>query len=61
MGAPRLDDAVWLYGGGKENIVRTVSFGRGGVMPAWERRLDLATIRMLTVYLHSLGGTEAAR
>jgi len=58
MGAPRLDDQVWLYGGDKTTILRTVSFGRAGAMPAWERRLDPATIRMLTVYVHSLGGTE---
>jgi cytochrome c oxidase cbb3-type subunit 3 len=60
VGAPRLDDAVWLYGGDKATIVRTVSYGRAGVMPAWERRLDPAIIRMLTVYLQSLGGTESA-
>ena len=60
LGAPRLDDQVWLYGSDKASILRTVSFGRGGVMPAWERRLDPATIRMLTVYIHSLGGTEAS-
>lgn len=60
MGAPRLDDQVWLYGGDKATILRTVSLGRGGAMPAWERRLDLATIRMLTVYVQSLGGTESA-
>ncbi len=60
MGAPRLDDRVWLYGGDRASILRTVSFGRNGVMPAWESRLDAATIRMLVIYLHSLGGTEAA-
>lgn len=60
MGAPRLDDRVWLYGGDRASILRTVSFGRGGVMPAWESRLDAATIRMLVIYLHSLGGTEPA-
>ena len=60
MGAPRLDDQVWLYGGDKATILRTVSYGRGGAMPAWERRLDLGTIRMLTVYVQSLGGTEPA-
>ena len=58
MGAPRLDDQVWLYGGDKASILRTISLGRGGVMPAWEPRLDAATIRMLVIYLHSLGGTE---
>ena len=44
----------------KATILRTVAFGRGGAMPSWERRLDLATIRMLTVYVQSLGGTEPA-
>lgn len=60
MGAPRLDDRAWLYGGDKASILRTISLGRGGVMPAWDRRLDAATIRMLVIYLHSLGGTEGA-
>lgn len=59
MGAPNLADQVWLFGGDKASLLRTVSLGRGGVMPAWEKRLDPATIRMLTVYIHSLGGTEA--
>ncbi len=58
LGAPRLDDSVWLYGGDKPAIVRSISFARGGVMPAWGQRLDPAVIRMLAVYLHSLGGTE---
>ncbi|MDI3305600.1 MAG: cytochrome-c oxidase, cbb3-type subunit III [Acetobacteraceae bacterium] len=58
VGAPRLNDQVWLYGGDKESIVRSVSYARGGVMPAWGQRLDPAVIRMLTVYIHSLGGTE---
>lgn len=58
MGAPRLDDRVWLYGGDRASILRTVAMGRGGVMPSWETRLDAATIRMLVIYLHSLGGTE---
>jgi cytochrome c oxidase cbb3-type subunit 3 len=61
LGAPRLDDHVWLYGADKASVVRSIAFGRGGVMPAWERRLDAATVRMLTVYLHSLGGTETPR
>jgi cytochrome c oxidase cbb3-type subunit 3 len=30
--------------------------GRGGVMPAWAGRLDDATIKALTVYVHTLGG-----
>ncbi|WP_149536231.1 cytochrome-c oxidase, cbb3-type subunit III [Siccirubricoccus phaeus] len=58
LGAPSLADAVWLYGGDKASVVRSISFARAGVMPAWGARLDPAVIRMLVVYLHSLGGTE---
>ena len=29
-----------------------------GVMPAWAGRLDAATVNMLTVYVHALGGGE---
>jgi cytochrome c oxidase cbb3-type subunit III len=31
---------------------------RMGVMPAWNTRLDAATIKSLTLYVHSLGGGE---
>jgi cytochrome c oxidase cbb3-type subunit 3 len=58
LGAPRLDDAIWLYGGDKPAIAQSISLARGGVMPAWGARLDPAVIRMLVVYLHSLGGTQ---
>jgi cytochrome c oxidase cbb3-type subunit 3 len=58
FGAPNLADAIWFYGGDKETIVRTISKGRANVMPAWVDRLDDATIRQLTLYVHSLGGGE---
>ena len=58
LGAPRLDDAIWLYGGDKASIVQTISYARRGVMPAWTGRLDPVTIKELTVYVHSLGGGQ---
>jgi cytochrome c oxidase cbb3-type subunit 3 len=58
LGAPRLSDQVWLHGGTKANIVAMVNNPRMGVMPAWQGRLDPATINMLTVYVHALGGGE---
>ena len=58
LGAPNLADQVWLYGGDKASVVRSISYARGGVMPAWGERLDPAVINMLTVYVHSLGGGE---
>ena len=58
LGAPNLADNVWLYGGSKAAIVETVSYGRGGVMPAWEGRLSPTTLKLLAVYVHELGGGE---
>ncbi len=58
VGAPRLADAVWLYGGSREAVTRQIAAPRHGVMPAWGGRLDTATIKMLTLYVHSLGGGE---
>ena len=31
---------------------------RAGEMPAWSKKLDAVTIKMLAVYVHSLGGGE---
>lgn len=58
VGAPRLSDQVWLHGGTKRDIMAMVNNPRLGVMPAWQGRLDPATINMLTVYVHALGGGE---
>ena len=56
IGAPNLSDAIWLYGGSEADVFATVANGRAGVMPAWGDRLDAATIKALTLYVHSLGG-----
>jgi cytochrome c oxidase cbb3-type subunit 3 len=58
FGAPDLTDAIWLYGSDRKSILETVTNGRGGVMPAWEGRLDPLTIKQLAVYVHSLGGGQ---
>jgi len=56
MGAPNLSDAIWLYGNSQEAVTQSVTTGRGGAMPAWAPRLDPVTVKMLAVYVHSLGG-----
>ncbi|MGE3651323.1 MAG: cytochrome-c oxidase, cbb3-type subunit III [Reyranellaceae bacterium] len=56
LGAPALTDQIWLYGGTRAAIRESVFNARAGVMPAWEGRLDEATIKMLTLYVHGLGG-----
>jgi cytochrome c oxidase cbb3-type subunit 3 len=58
LGAPNLTDAIWLYGGDRGALQQTVIGGRKGVMPAWQGVLDPQTLRMLAVYVHSLGGGE---
>ena len=56
MGAPALNNNIWLFKGGKEGIVAQMTKPKHGSMPAWSERLDETTIKMLTVYVHSLGG-----
>ncbi|MEP2103362.1 MAG: cytochrome-c oxidase, cbb3-type subunit III [Parasphingorhabdus sp.] len=60
QGAPNLTDAINLYGLDRASLTDTIANSRYGVMPRWGHRLDEATIRMLTAYVHSLGGGEAA-
>jgi len=56
LGAPNLTDKIWLYGSDEATVIETITHGRHGVMPAWEGRLDAATIKAMAVYVHSLGG-----
>ena len=58
LGGPRLTDAIWLFGGSKDDIVESIRTGRGGVMPAWRGRLDDVTVKQLAVFVHSLGGGQ---
>jgi cytochrome c oxidase cbb3-type subunit 3 len=58
FGAPNLADQVWLYGAGKDQVAASIATARAGVMPAWGSKLDPVTIKMLAIYVHSLGGGE---
>lgn len=58
LGAPALNDAVWLYGGDIASISDTVTNSRFGVMPGFERRLRDAEIRAVAAYVHQLGGGQ---
>ena len=58
QGAPNLADAIWLYGGDREDVIHTITHSRFGVMPAWSARLSETEIKQLTHYVHSLGGGE---
>lgn len=58
LGAPALNDSIWMYGGDHQSIVAQVTHPRHGVMPTWEGRLNDNWIKMLTVYVHSLSGGQ---
>jgi cytochrome c oxidase cbb3-type subunit III len=56
VGSKDLTANIWLYGGDEATLVETITNGRGGVMPAWDGRLDPVTLKAMAVYVHSLGG-----
>lgn len=56
QGAPNLVDKIWLYAGSGEQIRAQIHSPKHGVMPAWAKRLDAETVKMLAIYIHSLGG-----
>jgi cytochrome c oxidase cbb3-type subunit 3 len=64
LGAPTLNDAIWLYGGNRDAIRHTVEYARFGVMPAWSEEwrpaggLTTAEINAVAAYVHQLGGGE---
>ena len=42
--------------GDRASVVRSIANARAGAMPGWSGRLDEATLKMLAIYVHSLGG-----
>ena len=58
VGAPNLTDRIWLYGSDKASIMQGIQNGRGGVMPAWQGRLDESILKSLIVYVWTFGGGE---
>ena len=58
LGAPRLNDEIWLWGGDRETIRNTVTNAHVGVMPAWAGRLSPDAIKALAIYVHTLGGGQ---
>jgi cytochrome c oxidase cbb3-type subunit 3 len=66
IGSANLTDKIWLWAdvpgaqdeAGKVAVVKQVINGglNKGVMPTWEGRLSPEQIKLLTVYVHELGG-----
>ena len=54
LGAPRLNDNIWLYGGEPETIKETLLNGRNGNMPSFKDTLSEDRRRLVTAYVLSL-------
>jgi len=54
IGAPNLTDNTWLYGGSQATIIKTITYGRNGHMPAHGDFLGEAKVHLLAAYVYSL-------
>ncbi|MDD3517749.1 MAG: cytochrome-c oxidase, cbb3-type subunit III [Chromatiales bacterium] len=54
LGAPDLTNDIWLYGGGVEDIRKTISQGRQGLMPNFSDFLGEERVHLLAAYVYSL-------
>lgn len=55
LGAPDLTDAHWIYGGDAQSVYTTIHAGRQGHMPHWDDRLLPVDIKLLALYVGTLG------
>jgi cytochrome c oxidase cbb3-type subunit III len=58
LGAPQLNDAIWLRGSGTADIMAQVQQPKHGMMPSWQPRLGESRVKQLTAYVLSLGGGQ---
>lgn len=54
LGAARLNDDIWLYGGDSEAVTKTITEGRNGNMPMHKNLLSEDRRRLLAAYVLSL-------
>jgi len=54
LGAANLTDKTWLYGGSHNAIVKTITEGRSGKMPAHQKLLGDDKVHLLSAYVYSL-------
>lgn len=58
VGSPALNDNIWQFSGDPKSFVAQITLPRHGVMPAWATRLSDDRIKMVAIYVHSLGGGQ---
>ena len=54
LGAPKLNDDVWLYGGSISRISLSISEGRNGKMPAHRDFLGEDKVHLIATFIYSL-------
>lgn len=54
LGAPRLNDSIWLYGGSAEAISESIAKGRAGEMPGHRELLGEARAHVLAAFIFDL-------
>lgn len=54
LGAPALNDNIWLYGGSEKAVQASIRNGRAGVMPAWKDILGEQKVHVVSAYVYSL-------
>ena len=55
VGAPDLTDDSWIYGSSAQAVFTSIHSGRQGHMPHWEGRLSPVDIKLLALYVGTLG------
>ncbi len=51
LGAPRLNDAIWLHGGDNKTLFETIAYGRNGNMPAHGSWLGEDRVRVIAAWV----------
>ncbi len=54
IGAPNLTDRIWLFGGSQTAIIKSITDGRSGRMPAHRQFLGPERVHLLAAYVYSL-------
>lgn len=60
LGAPRLNDEIWLWGSSAKTVRETIVAGRQNQMPAHSTLLTADEIRVVAAYVKSLGKAQSA-
>ncbi|MEO1419695.1 MAG: cytochrome-c oxidase, cbb3-type subunit III [Pseudomonadota bacterium] len=58
VGAPRLNDDVWLYGSSAAAVRKTIVEGRQGRMPSHAALLGEDRVRLIEAYVYSLSASD---